>query len=127
MDNTLKTCSKCSRDLPLSEYYNRSRSAGGGLEAFCKTCKNTYYKREHRWRHLKERYGITEDAYKYLYDQQDGSCAICKTEKDVLCVDHDHSTGDIRGLLCSPCNRAIGLLGDTIEGIRAALNYLEKK
>lgn len=43
-----------------------------------------------------------------------------------LVVDHDHSTGEVRDLLCHNCNRALGLLQDSIENTKAALNYLKK-
>ena len=52
-------------------------------------------------------------------------CEICE-EEPATCCDHDHRTGDFRGWLCSPCNRALGMLGDDIQGIRSALAYLER-
>lgn len=65
-----------------------------------------------RRRHLRRCYGITLEDYNDLYDQQEGRCAICKEEEKRegwwLHVDHDHSTGEIRGLLCSVCNLALG-------------------
>lgn len=121
-----RECSKCSKVKPISEYYRRSQSSGGGHERFCKECKKTYYKREHRWRHLKERYDITREEYEDRYKDQEGRCGVCGTYKEVLCVDHCHSSGDIRGLLCSPCNRAIGQLGDTEESLMRAVEYLKQ-
>lgn len=61
--------------------------------------------RAHARRVLK--YGITGDEYDYLYAAQDGRCAICRRATGKarrLAVDHDHQTGQVRGLLCSPCN-----------------------
>lgn len=73
-------------------------------------------------------------SYEYLiglYEQQKSCCGICKiheTKKRIkLCIDHDHITGKIRGLLCDECNKAIGLLGDSLEIITNAKNYLEGK
>jgi hypothetical protein len=43
-----------------------------------------------------------------------------------FCVDHCHETKKVRGLLCSPCNRAIGQLGDTVQGVQRALTYLQR-
>jgi hypothetical protein len=66
-------------------------------------------------------------AYTRLYEEQKGVCAKCgKTNDDgvSLAVDHCHTTGTIRGLLCRKCNVGIGLLGDNIEGLQAALDYL---
>lgn len=126
MSEHTKVCSKCDTEKPITEYYKRSPAAGGGREAFCKDCKRVYYKREHRWRHLKERYNITKEEYEDRYAMQEGRCGICSTYAEVLCVDHDHKTGDVRGLLCSPCNRSLGQLGDDIESIKRTLEYLEQ-
>ncbi len=76
--------------------------------------------------HLQRKFGITIEHYEQLLAEQDGVCAICKEppERTRLAVDHDHSTGAIRGLLCSDCNTAIGLLGDDPSTIQSALTYL---
>ena len=76
-----------------------------------------------RW--LKNAYGLTEEQYMSLVDAQDGKCAICRQAKP-LAIDHDHSTKEFRGLLCGSCNRAIGLLQESVEIIRAAADYLER-
>jgi len=78
---------------------------------------------------LMRRYGITAEAYDALLAQQDGHCALClrtaqQERYGYLNVDHDHVTGAVRGLLCTPCNHAIGALGDTPEGLQKALDYL---
>lgn len=80
---------------------------------------------------LPSRYGITKDEYRLLYFQQAGVCAIChkpeRTERNtLLSVDHDHVTNRVRGLLCSQCNRAIGLLQDDPQVLRAAARYIEE-
>lgn len=74
-------------------------------------------------------YGITVDDYNRMLEDQDGGCYICGgTDKDrALSIDHDHSTGTVRGLLCSNHNRALGLLGDNPELLVAAHRYLVKK
>lgn len=56
---------------------------------------------------------------------RDSRCDRCNKQQDTLHVDHCHSTGKIRGLLCSNCNRGIGLLGDTLDDLRSAVRYLE--
>ena len=59
----------------------------------------------------------------------DGKCECCGTDKPKearWCVDHDHKTGKVRGVLCSKCNTAIGKLGDTLEGVERAAEYLRK-
>ncbi len=87
--------------------------------------KKTFYIRH-------KKYGITKQEYDKLLEQQNGACAICgnpetKTHKGVkldLCVDHDHETGEIRGLLCKACNTALGLFRDNIENLSNAIDYL---
>jgi hypothetical protein len=77
---------------------------------------------------LKRLYGITLEEYVEMFDNQNGVCAICKKEcktKNSLSVDHDHTTGKVRGLLCNACNRAIGMLGDNADILRKAAEYLE--
>lgn len=75
-------------------------------------------------------YGISGDEYEALLLAQGGGCAICGksqgTEKNRLAVDHDHVTDRVRGLLCHRCNRALGAFGDSIDGIRRVLAYLER-
>lgn len=87
-----------------------------------------------RWKDkdLKNRYSISLDEYTVLLEQQGGLCAIChepesRQIKGVTCslhVDHDHSTGKIRGLLCHGCNTGIGLLKEDITVLHKAIAYL---
>jgi hypothetical protein len=70
-------------------------------------------------------YGIEFADYERMLDEQDGHCAICPSTED-LHVDHCHSTGVVRGLLCGPCNRGIGLLRDDTERLLAAARYLSR-
>jgi hypothetical protein len=85
------------------------------------------------WRdtQLRFKYGITLAEYNILFENQNGCCAICGSKETKrkgnknLCVDHDHNTNRIRGLLCLNCNRALGLFGDDKEVIEKALSYLE--
>lgn len=91
--------------------------------------KEAYARRGRRAR-LKM-YGLTEAQYDEMYEAQDGSCAICRAtqgrrkEKDhPLLVDHCHATGKVRGLLCQPCNSALGMFEDNTERMRKAIAYL---
>lgn len=77
---------------------------------------------------LMRRYGISVERYESMLEAQGGCCAICKKVQTGrrLFVDHDHATGAVRGILCQKCNSGIGMLGDTSNGVRSALAYLEK-
>ena len=84
------------------------------------------HKAEHREYILKRTYGISLVDYKFLLDKQEGRCAICREKpgKRKLSVDHDHVTGNVRGLLCSKCNSFIGLANDEINKLNNAIRYL---
>lgn len=77
---------------------------------------------------LKSSFGITIDDYFDMLERQGGGCAICKTtdngKYEYFAVDHCHSTGNVRGLLCSNCNTGLGLFQDRIELLDAAKQYL---
>lgn len=85
--------------------------------------------RKNRW--YWETYGISLLEYRQMSAAQAGRCAVCKKLPDgegcnaVLAVDHDHATGKVRGLLCGPCNRALGIMEDDIERILSLATYLE--
>jgi hypothetical protein len=73
-----------------------------------------------------KRYGLTEKAYTNLFVEQGGVCAVCKqSDSKALTIDHCHNTGIIRGLLCSACNKAEGLLKSDSNIIRALADYVE--
>lgn len=76
---------------------------------------------------LKRKYGITYEEYEEMLAQQDGKCAICGQVDEwfALAVDHCHEKGHVRGLLCSQCNRGLGLLKDSPELLERALEYLK--
>jgi hypothetical protein len=77
---------------------------------------------------LSKNYGITEDEYNDLFEKQSGLCAACGSSetslKGYLCVDHDHKTGKIRGLLCRRCNVALGLVNDNTTILIKMIDYL---
>lgn len=75
---------------------------------------------------LAKLYGLTMNAAEEILAAQDWGCAICRYSlHDRFYVDHDHVTGAVRGMLCNHCNTGLGLLGDTLEGLQAAVRYLE--
>lgn len=90
------------------------------------------FRRWQRDSYVRTKYGIETADYELLLAQQGGRCAICGTDnpgknKKFWSIDHDHETGQVRGLLCSSCNRGIGLLGDNVERLEAALSYLRSQ
>jgi hypothetical protein len=85
-------------------------------------------KERQRAGHLKRKYGITIEQYDELLAAQGGRCAICRREPrpDIsLHLDHDHESGQLRGILCFRCNNSLGDLDDDPTLLQAALQYLE--
>ena len=89
----------------------------------------------HTCHHLRARYGINQPQRDALYTAQDGKCRVCqnhivingrKLASNSAVVDHCHSTGMVRGLLCNHCNRALGLFADSVASLRNAIRYLEE-
>ena len=72
-------------------------------------------------------YGLTLEDYDVILKTQKGVCAICsEAPEGNLHIDHNHTTNEVRGLLCGKCNRAIGLLNDDVSLFSKAINYLNK-
>lgn len=139
---TTQKCGSCKKQLPFHMFY-KSRSKKTGYGYRCKECDDVARKKwavnnperskiSARGRNLKIKYGITLEEYQTILDSQGGLCRICGCSSDSprvlgsFAVDHDHTTGAIRGLLCNQCNRAIGMLDDSPTLLRKAAGYLEK-
>jgi hypothetical protein len=138
----MKTCTKCRVEQPLSNFHRQAANKDG-LTYYCKTCTGEYhklryndprYKDYQRNSSLKASYGITLEEYNMMLDEQGGVCAICQMPERrkhprtddpmLLAVDHDHVTGQIRGLLCSTCNIMLGHAQDSIATLASAIQYL---
>lgn len=127
-----RTCTTCG-EFKSAEYYtlNRdTRSFGGiSMRSKCKPCEEL-----RKWKSdMKRRYGITYQEYCDMLDAQNGRCAICESEDaqssrtyGKLFIDHCHTTGKVRGLLCSKCNHALGQLNDDVGLLNKAIAYLTK-
>jgi hypothetical protein len=108
-----KICSRCKQSKSISDFYDASGKIGGSC--YCKQC-STEKRREHRRSkpelvrkaNLKACYGLSPEKYDQMVDDQNNSCAICRTNNIKLFVDHNHSTGTVRGLLCHHCNSMLG-------------------
>lgn len=117
-----KWCARCQSFRPLSSFPKRSGDRTHGV--YCIPCQRGYNRE--RW--VRVNFGITWDEYESLLADQNFRCAICggKPRKHALAVDHDHRTGEIRGLLCSRCNhRLLGAANDDPARLRKAADYLE--
>jgi len=102
----------------------KSRAAGARFAA-----RNPQKIKMWRRYHLIKKYGITEEDYQRMFDEQNGGCAICggtKGKNGRLHIDHNHATGKVRGLLCSPCNVAIGMLRENPALFQKAQDYIAR-
>lgn len=132
-----KDLARCDRCLKEVRAYARITPQDLPDSGFCRACYDLLIQ---SWARLAVRagqldrryssiYGLTLEEYGSLFVAQAGACAICKRHEDLpgaglLVVDHDHATGKVRGLLCSKCNAAIGLLGDSVRNLASAILYL---
>lgn len=97
----------------------------------CKAKEEKRYEEHGRWASRKKRYGIDAMAFATIVAQQRGCCALCGEslgdayKKYGVVVDHDHSTGAVRGILHQRCNLGLGFLGDSVAGLQRALSYLK--
>lgn len=75
---------------------------------------------------LRRDYGLDTEAYLGMFEEQEGKCLICKQKlvRGHTCVDHDHSTGEVRGLLCRHCNAGLGQFHDSPTLLLDAAQYL---
>lgn len=72
---------------------------------------------------MQRRYGIDVSTFEKMRDAQGGLCALCRKRK-AKHIDHDHTTGSVRAILCFKCNNGLGELGDSVDRLRAAIAYL---
>jgi len=125
-----RPCISCGVTKPASEFHFKVKMTNQ-RQSQCKPCQAADPARQlASWRSRLREYGLTEEQYDALHASQGGCCAICSTEKlgttyDRLYVDHDHATGQVRGLLCMNCNTAIGHMRDDPELLRRAAAYIE--
>lgn len=84
---------------------------------------------EKKDRDLRHSYGISLEDFNGLIEFQNNLCGICfkpiEHNRKSLNVDHDHETNEVRGILCSSCNTGLGRFGDSVEGLKRAIYYLE--
>lgn len=99
-------------------------------QAICRDCRHpkAHLSKSERARDAMYRrtYGIGIDEYHLMVEQQGGACAICLQKSERLAVDHDHTTGEVRGLLCVNCNIGLGNMRDSVEALENAIRYLSR-
>ena len=139
----MKTCRSCRKSQPKTDFSKGTNR--DGLQSWCKTCQKVYNRQHHkkperkeymRWYFFRSKYGLSKEQYETLYQKQKGCCGICgcPAEEDRrplkqgqthgLCVDHNHKTGVIRGLLCDVCNRGLGFFKEDTKLLEKAVLYL---
>lgn len=132
-----RECSRCGEFKLWDSFHKRSEHSTG-YQSACKKCikkKSKQEKEQEKIRgwELQRKYGITLEQYYVMLDKQGGGCALCGSDSTsmrgngVVCylsVDHNHETGEIRGLLCQKCNSILGMANDDPEILRQAIIYL---
>lgn len=126
-------CSRCGKRKRLKDFSSERYEPddlGLGLRSVttCLECSKVGYGESMYFSQAKRRYGIKREDYKELYQKQKGVCAICREpcrKNKRLSIDHDHSSGKVRGLLCASCNRGLGMFLDRPASLRKAAEYLE--
>lgn len=130
-----KDCeTKRSTTKSRKRYHETQSVASGGNEGWAKNRLDYYHSQvgqEAYRRRLLSRFGLTPEDYIQLLESQEGVCAICKSPEPRgrgkhFNVDHDHLTGEVRGLLCHGCNTSLGGFKDDPELLRAAIRYLSR-
>ncbi len=147
----MKICSCCGKEKALSEFSPTSKYLGVvQYRADCKPCNaaragairaaNPDKAREilNRWRKKNpqklaaqarrrklRQYKITASEFDSRFVAQQGKCAICARVGLELCIDHEHESGKVRGLLCRMCNLGIGNLQDSVDNLQQAIKYLQ--
>jgi len=143
-------CTKC-KDFKLVSGFAKDTTKRNGLKSWCKDCVNSkrkehyYANQEHniarskeykqnnvdkvkasnRNTKLKRAYGITQEQFLEMSIKQEHKCACCGRETKLV-VDHCHTTGAVRELLCNNCNTALGLLNEDNTIIQSLSNYIRK-
>lgn len=130
-----KICNRCMINKPITEYPFVNKKINNRRKGVCKLCKQSKYKiirKKNDINYRFKKFGFTHEDYLELLEKQKHKCAICGKSSNTeyhknFNIDHDHETGEVRGLLCNGCNTALGLLKDSISNLQAAILYLSPK
>lgn len=132
LSHGLFKCCRCGVEKPLEEMRKDYRymcivcfSKSGNDWARRNPTESVGHKRKY---HLMKKFGITIQEFRDLLVKQNGGCAICESpifeEDSSAHIDHDHSHGAVRGLLCFNCNVGLGSFKDNVEALASAIFYL---
>lgn len=139
----MRTCKKCGETKELTDFVS-NKSCRGGRTHTCHKCSyqllksrpaaaQEQHRKTQRRSYLKRKYGVTMEWYEDKLKEQKGLCAICSCDSSELrsrdamfCVDHCHTTGQPRALLCHKCNAGIGMLKDNPILVARAWTYLQQ-
>ena len=122
-DDEIRRCVNCQQDFPKSGMKPDPKRKSG-VSSYCLECHPIV---QHAYA-IKHSFGIEAEEYYAMLADQGGVCAICgrAPRKQRLAVDHNHKTGEIRGLLCMRCNhKVLGGSGESVDVLRNAADYLE--
>jgi len=137
----MRRCTKCEELKSPDNFYNDKNNKRDGLCRHCKICmrndrrvwaKTKGAKKFIRNQGYKSRYGISYEVFEEMLKSCDYTCHICgckvvqKHGGNKACLDHCHTTGNLRGVLCNRCNKGIGLLDDSVDVLQKAIDYLQK-
>lgn len=130
-----KLCTECGEAKPLDQFHRRKDSPSGAVSK-CRACSQERRRAKQRRRYEKDPTrvsrrirggGMTKADYEARVAVQGGLCQLCRCPPKGcvnLSIDHDHSTGRVRGLLCRSCNSALGMAKDDPKLLRVAATYL---
>ena len=126
-----KACLKCNQEKTLDDFH-RLRHGRMGRHSWCKECFNSNARatrkttvtatQRQKW-NLSRRYGLTQQQKDEMLARQNSLCAICSKQMKRVCVDHCHTTGKVRGLLCHGCNIKLPAVENEVF-LQAAKAYL---
>ena len=134
-----KLCSKCKQIKSYDDFSVSARNRSGRMSD-CKSCRNAHRKATHdplraRGYNLRRKYQLTNEQYEAMVQSQNRVCAICGTHESAMLphkgqpgylhIDHNHTTGVVRALLCNGCNTALGHVREDQMIVRALLAYLQ--
>lgn len=123
-ETQMKRCTRCGVLKSVNDYYKRSNRTGN-MQTFCKICSNENARNVS----FKKWYNLTNLDYDRMLEEQNGRCMICGRHqsefKNRFNVDHDHTTGKVRALLCVSCNTGLGKFRDNVEIMNKAIEYLK--